>query len=107
MRLFVVVALAGILAGCASKTPETLQGQYCYTDQEITKSNGETVSSETIVKCSDKPKVNHVTRSAGVADTCRTYTHTVRINGRSRNVKGLLCRFSNGVWEPVNRVYSY
>jgi len=107
MRLFVMVAVVGILAGCASKTPEQSQGQYCYTDQEITKSNGETVSSQTVVQCSDKPKVNHLTRSAGIADQCRSYTHTVRINGRNKNVKGFLCRFPNGIWEPVNGAFSY
>ena len=108
MKLMLTIASAVFVTACASSSPEVADSsQYCYTDQEITKNNGETVSSETVVQCSDKPKVNHVTRSAGVADQCREYTHTVRINGRNKNVKGLLCRFDNGVWEPVNDVYRY
>lgn len=107
MKLITLLSASLILVGCASKPVEQPQGQYCYTEQEITRNNGEDVSSETVVQCSDKPKVNHVTRSAGVASQCRSYTHTVRINGRSKNVKGFLCKFPNGRWEPVNGAFSY
>lgn len=97
------------LAGCSS-TPQTAsvpnQGQYCYTDQQIVNKNGVS-SSETVVTCSDKPKVNHVTRSAGVASQCSSYKHRVVINGVPKYVKGFLCKFPNGRWEPVNDVFAY
>lgn len=107
MKYILLGVIVLTVAGCASTEQEQPVGQYCYTDQEITRSNGEEVSSETVVQCSDKPKVNHVTRSAGVAEQCRSYTHQVLINGRTKNVKGFLCRFPNGVWEPVNGAFSY
>lgn len=105
--LFIAGALA--LAGCSSAPQVTnvpTQGQYCYTDKEIVNKDGVS-SSETIVTCSDKPKVNHVTRSAGIANECREYYHTITINGVPKNVKGFFCRFPNGRWEPVNGVFSY
>lgn len=109
MRFFLVALVAVLLSACASSNKESVKpnGQYCYTEQEITRSNGKDVSSETVVQCSDKPKVNHVTRSAGVAEQCRSYTHQVVVNGRTKNVKGFLCKFPNGVWEPVNSAFSY
>jgi type IV pilus biogenesis protein CpaD/CtpE len=107
-KLVLTSVMLLFLAACSSKPkqPETI-GQYCYTDQEITKIDGAEISSETIVKCSDRPKVNHLTRSAGVADQCRSYTHTIRVNGVNKNVKGFLCRFPGGTWERVNGAYAY
>jgi len=105
---FIFLGVAVLLVvGCASTEREQPDGQYCYTDQEITQSNGEEVSSETVITCSDRPKANHLTRSEGVADQCRSYTHTIRVNGVNKNVKGFLCRFPNGVWEPVNGAFAY
>lgn len=106
-KLFVLITASIILAACATTQPETTVGQYCYTDQEIKVQNGEQVFSQTLVNCSDRPKVNHLTRSAGVSDKCRSYTHTIQINGVNRNVKGFLCRFPDGTWEPVNDVYAH
>jgi len=96
------------VAGCSS-TPEVANlsyGQYCYTDEQIVDKNG-TVSAEKIVTCSDKPKVNHLTRSAGVAQQCREYTQRLVINNEVKNVKGFLCKFPGGRWEPVNGVFAY
>lgn len=104
--LFSIVTVS-LLGGCSS-TPQVEQpiGQYCYTEESIVDTDG-TVSSETRVECSDKPKVNHVTRSAGVAQQCREYVHTIQVRGVNKNVKGFLCKFPGGRWEPVNNVYAY
>lgn len=106
-NLFVLVTVSIFVAACASTSEEQPIGQYCYTDQEITVKNGEEVASESVIQCSDKPKVNHVTRSAGVAGECRSYIHKIRRNGVTKNVKGFLCRFPDGTWEPVNGVFAY
>lgn len=106
-KLFVLTTASFILAACATTEPDQTIGQYCYTDEEIVVSNGEQVESKTVVQCSDKPKVNHLTRSAGVADQCRSYTHTIRVNGVNKNVKGFLCRFPDGTWERVNGAFAY
>jgi len=107
MKLLLLTSVV-LLTACStvSHVPDNA-GQYCYTDEKIVRSNGDTVSSETVVQCSDRPKVNHVTRSAGVAEQCRTYTTTIARNGVRKNVKGFLCRFPGGTWEPVNDVYAY
>jgi len=94
------------LAGCSSTPTTQPQGQYCFTEETITNTDG-SVSSETKIECSDKPKVNHLTKSAGVAQQCRSYIHTIQIQGVNRNVKGFLCKFPNGVWEPVNSAFAY
>jgi len=106
-KLLTSVAILA-LAGCSS-TPEILDqpiGQYCYTEERITNENGQ-ISSRTETICDDRPKVNHVTRSAGVAQQCREYQHVIQVQGVNKNVKGFLCRFPNGRWEPVNSVYAY
>lgn len=95
------------LLGCSS-SPQIEQpiGQYCYVEEQIVERDG-VVSSETVTQCSDKPKVNHVTRSAGVASECREYTHVIQVQGVNKNVHGMLCKFPGGRWEPVNSVFAY
>lgn len=106
--LAIVLLASNLLIGCSSapKVAEKPVGQYCYTEEQIVNRNG-VVSTETRVECSDKPKVNHLTRSAGVAQQCREYVHMIQVQGVNRNVKGFLCRFPNGVWEPVNSAFAY
>jgi len=105
---FLLIAGAITLAGCSStgQVADVPTGQYCYTDETMTEQNG-SVDTKTVVSCSDKPKVNHLTRSAGVAKSCREYVQRIQINGRVKNVKGFLCEFPGGRWEPVNGVYAY
>jgi hypothetical protein len=107
-KLLLTAPILILTTACSSqpKEPDTV-GQYCYTEEEIVVSNNEEVSSEIVVTCSDRPNVNHVTRSAGVAQECRSYTHTIQLNGVNRNVKGFLCKFPDGTWEPVNDVYAH
>jgi hypothetical protein len=107
MRLAILLASSVFFVGCTSNPAPTKSDQYCYTDEEIVLENGETVSSQKKISCSDRPNVNHITRSAGVAGECRSYVHKIRRNGVTKNVKGFLCRFPDGSWEPVNGVYSY
>lgn len=107
-KLLVASISVAVLAGCSS-TPEVAEqpiGQYCYTEERIVQENG-SVSSRSETICDDRPKVNHVTRSAGVAQQCREYSHVIQVQGINKNVKGFLCRFPNGRWEPVNSVYAY
>ena len=106
-KLLVLAVISLSVTACSSTVEDQPLGQYCYTDQEITVRNGEQVSSESVIQCSDRPKVNHVTRSAGVSSECRSYRHLIRQNGVNRYVKGFLCKFPDGTWEPVNGVYAY
>lgn len=107
MKGFAVVIASMMVMGCSSTATEQQIGQYCYTDKEMQVANGEQVSSNTVIRCSDRPKVNHVTRSAGVSSECRSYRHTIRQKGVTKHVKGFLCKFPDGTWEPVNGVFAY
>lgn len=98
-----------LLAGC-STTHETFQQpeQYCYTDQTIVNDNN-TVSSKTVLNCTDRPKVHHLNRDIGVAGMCRSYQKPVnRPNGDTIVIRGVMCRDKiSGAWVPVNPNLSY
>jgi PBP1b-binding outer membrane lipoprotein LpoB len=98
-----------LLTGC-STTHETFQQpeQYCYTDQTIVNDNN-TVSSKTVLNCTDRPKVHHLNRDIGVAGMCRSYQKPVnRPNGDTIVIRGVMCRDKiSGAWVPVNPNLSY
>lgn len=76
IALFIVMAL---LSGCsyAPKQSRLVRDQYCYTSQTITTQDKQTVSSETVVKCSDDPVEQYVPAKLGVAKDCMaTYIRT-------------------------------
>jgi len=111
-----LVLIAGIaLAGCQStgKVIDTSynpsQEQYCNTTSVYELSNGTTSSSETLVECTDKPKVNHLARNIGIAGQCKPWQRTVtRPNGSMMVIKGVHCRDKiSGAWVPVDPVLSY
>jgi|MEHZ01.3.fsa_nt_MEHZ010923867.1_2 hypothetical protein len=98
------------LGGCAATTPDLGQdtAQYCYTDEKVKLDNNKKiVSSETVVECSDKPKVRHFVKDAGIARKCRPYQTVVNIRGNQKNVQGFLCQFPNGTWQAVDGRYRY
>ncbi len=97
------------LGGCTS-TPDLGQdtAQYCYTDEKIKlDKHNKVVGSETVVECSDKPKVRHFVKDAGIAQKCRPYQTVVNIRGTQKNVQGFLCQFPNGEWQAVDGRYRY
>ena len=97
------------LGGCsATTTPKLDTAQYCYTDEKIeVNNNNKVVSSDTVVECSDKPKVRHFVKDAGIARKCRPYQTVVNIRGTQKNVQGFLCQFPNGTWQAVDGRYRY
>jgi len=98
----------GLLGGCSSTPSAKLdQGQYCHTSSRTELSNGTTVNSNTVVECSDKPKVNHFVKDVGMAKQCRPYQKTITIQGREKNVQGFLCQFADGSWQAVDGRYRY
>ena len=106
------VLLLGAIAlvGC-STTPEIVYQQpqqYCYTDQTIVNEN-DSVSSKTVLNCTDRPKVHHLNRDIGVAGMCRPYQReVVRPNGHTMNIRGVLCRDKlTGKWVPADPNLSY
>lgn len=88
------------LTGCASK-PVGPAKPYCYTAQEIRTKNKETVSSETLLKCTDDPVDQITIKRAGVASNCGLYKYTVTLNGRPVEQQGLACEKFDGNWEII------
>jgi uncharacterized lipoprotein len=108
MYKYLLVSIA-LLSGC-STTHETFQQpeQYCYTDQTIRNTDG-VVSSDTVLNCTDRPKVHHLNRDIGVAGMCRSYEKPVtRPNGSMFVIKGVLCRDKiSGAWVPADPNLAY
>tara|TARA_B110000503_G_C7092663_1_gene390113 strand:- start:952 stop:1284 length:333 start_codon:yes stop_codon:yes gene_type:complete len=110
MLKFLILTSIVVLAGCSSAPKETFQQpqQYCYTDETVRINNGE-VSSDTVVQCTDKPKVQHLTRDIGVAGMCMSYEKPVtRPNGQMMNIRGVMCRDKiTGKWVSADPNLSY
>lgn len=95
-----VIAILILMSGCAS-SPQGSAKPYCYTAQEIRTKNGSTVSSETLLQCTDDPIEKVTIKRAGIAKNCGEYTYYVTLNGKSVQQRGLACEKFNGSWEIV------
>ena len=98
--IIILIMLLIALAGCSS-SPVGPAKPYCYTAQEIRTKNGSTVSSETLLQCTDDPIEKVTIKRAGVAKNCGLYNYTVTLNGRPVQQRGLACERFDGTWEIV------
>ena len=107
--LVCLLGATAFLVGCAGtqKDPMLDPGQYCHTTSKYELKNKETVNSNTLVECTDKPKVEHFVKDAGIAKKCRPYQTVVIIRGTQKNVRGFLCQFPDGTWQAVDGRYRY
>jgi len=111
---FPLLLLTSILAGCSS-TPQVAssadQHQYCYTDEIIEMEDRTQVKSRTKVQCTDKPRVEHVVKDAGIASDCRISRPLNSNRSNPKYGETLLCRFTDPmgktVWRPVNEAFAY
>lgn len=108
-KLILLSFLTISISACSATQQEVAidQNKYCNTSSEYRISNGQTVGSEVLVECTDKPRVEHFVKNQGTATQCRSYNQTVTIKGRQKNVKGFLCQFPDGSWEAVDGSYAY
>ena len=76
-----------VLGGCASHKSYDYTPQYCYTDQTITMNNSDTVNTETVLECTDRPGQQTAIQRAGVDSSCREKfdgtLEIVNINGNN------------------------
>jgi ribosomal protein L33 len=98
--LIIVIGAIIALTGCSS-APKGPAKPYCYTAQEIRTKNKETVSSETLLRCTDDPIEKVTIKRAGVATNCGLYNYTVTLNGRPTQQRGLACEKFDGTWEII------
>lgn len=109
MKWLVISLALSVLIGCSS-TPrvQAQKPQYCNTSQTIKKSNDSTVSSETLVECTDDQIKRLSVVKAGLASNCGYSTSGMILRGKYVEYKVLSCAIldSNGNivgWEYVNQ----
>jgi hypothetical protein len=100
IKLILAVGALALVAGC-STSPKTLQSQYCYTDQVIVK-NDSTVSSQTVLECTDRPSRQAEIARAGVDKNCEEFWYPEHRWGKTVQVRGVRCEKFNGSWEIIN-----
>lgn len=98
IRYLLAISLIS-LAGCSSPPKQT--SQFCHTYQTIDVKDGDRVSSQTKVHCSDDP-VDRITLSkTGVAKNCGEFKYWMTINGQSVERRAISCKKLDGTWEIV------
>jgi len=101
MRKYLLFSILAIsLVGCSSKqivyTP-----QYCYTDQTITHSDS-TVSSNTVLQCTDRPGQQAMIQRTGVDSKCEEFFFDEMRRGKVHVTRGVRCQKYDGSWEIIN-----
>tara|TARA_B110000285_G_scaffold76659_1_gene88308 strand:- start:1902 stop:2261 length:360 start_codon:yes stop_codon:yes gene_type:complete len=113
-KLLVLLGAMLALSAC-STTPTTNNGyhsnsQYCYQTTKI-RTQGEYVSSEGLTECTDKPRMEHVVKDAGVASDCRISRPLQSNRSDPKYGETLLCKFTDPlgktVWRKVNESFAY
>lgn len=100
--LLVLFSLSLIsLAGC-STTEYTYNAPYCYTDEQIVLDGEETVSSQTVIECSDRPGEKAEIARAGIDKACEEYWFTEIRNNKRVPVRGVRCERLDGSWEVLD-----
>ena len=92
------------LAGCSSapKQSKLASNQYCHTKQEIVTQNKDTVSSTTLVKCSDDPVDQYVPAKLGLAKDCYETYVPMYLGGRLVQEKIYVCQKLSGVYDVID-----
>lgn len=96
-----ILILAIIMAGCSSAPKQSAQAPYCYTNQDIRVQNGERVSSETRLQCSDNPVDRIAIRNYGISPNCGEYKYLMTLNGKTVERRGYACQKIDGTYEIV------
>jgi hypothetical protein len=101
-KLSLVLILSLIsLAGCSTKQ-YSYNAPYCYTDEQIVVTDGNQVSSSSVIECSDRPGEKAEIARAGIDKSCEEYWFTeIRYNKRVP-VRGVRCEKLDGSWEVLD-----
>mgnify|MGYP001219321849 CR=1 FL=1 len=115
IRLFALIGAVLLVSACSSPTVVSKNGyhdnaQYCYQTTKI-RTQGDTVNSEGLTECTDKPRTEHVFKDAGVASDCRISRPLDTNRGDPKAGETLLCKFTDHrgqtTWRPVNAAFAY
>ena len=111
IRLIVLGAMLAFVSACSTSPQYAYsEDQYCYQTTKIY-TKGDNVSSEGLTECTDKPRLEHVVKDAGVANDCRISRPLNSNRSDPKYGETLLCRFTDPmgktVWRPVNEAFAY
>ena len=100
---YTVVSLSVAVTGCASY-PESarLKPQYCYTNQAIDVKDGEKVSSDTRIECTDDPTKQLFQARSGISKDCQEFYYVMPLRGQLVERRGYACQKFSGVSEVFN-----
>jgi hypothetical protein len=105
MQKLSVLLLSSLLliniTGC-STTEVVYNSPYCYTDEIVLKDGDSTISSKTILQCTDRPGQQALVQRAGIDAGCREFWYDEKRNGRFVKQRGVACEKFNGSLEIVN-----
>ena len=104
VRELLLITSIGVLAlsGCASNNHYDYTPQYCYTDQKIVKQGDTSVSSATVVQCTDRPGQQMQIARAGIDSKCEEFFYPERRWNTTVEVRGVRCEKLDGSWEVLN-----
>lgn len=100
----IVIVSAIALTGCAGTGTKTsdLRPQYCYTNQQIQVANGDRVSSNTQIECTDDRTKQLFQARSGVARDCMEFYYVMPLKGQLVERRGYACQKFSGVSEVFN-----
>lgn len=104
MKLTIAIVTLGlaVLTGCSTAKQINYQSPYCYTDQTITKDGDNTVASQTVVECTDRPGQQTAIQRAGIDASCKEFWYNETRWGTRQRVRGVMCEKLNGTYEIVD-----
>ena len=98
LRLLLLTTSIALLVGCSSTIePVANTQQFCYSSGTIVQQDNDTVNSNFVHECDDRP-ANNWQMQLGISDDCRAHYYTDS-NGTKR--RGYVCQKFDGSWEIV------
>jgi len=101
LRLWLLLTSLLVIGGC-STTEYNYSAPYCYTDEIIVVSDDDTVNSQTILQCSDRPGQKAMMQRAGIDADCKEFFYNEKRNGSIIRQRGVACEKFDGSLEIVN-----
>jgi hypothetical protein len=104
MNRTVILSLTMLFVSGCSSTPKAnsmFTDQFCHTSQTIKTKNGENVSSQTTVKCSDDPTEKYIPAKLGISKDCEVTHVNINLNGRLVKERIYACKKFDGTYDVI------
>lgn len=91
-----------LIVGACSSTQHHYSAPYCYTEETISMSNKDTVNSNTVLECTDRPGQQVAIQRAGIDTGCKEFWYNEFRNGKIIPTRGVYCEKLDGSTEIIN-----